>query len=175
MPILADSTSQAFTYPAQETVRDAVCGREAPKLLLHPEVGSMRAIPVYDPEGQKTVAFASADPWLLETWQSIAKHRSLQKGWDGEGGHAPSDEALATAEALAVSLSTRPLSKAMQFAVDAEGRPSFAAYVDDFYLHLTISTDCHLSWYATRADREYFQDEVVFDRLFLPVELRDII
>jgi hypothetical protein len=120
------------------------------------------------------VTLISTDPWLIATWNSISRHKSLQTGWDGHNAPAPDRNCLDAAESLANLLSAKPMSVRPQFAVDSDGRPNFATNTKDLYLHLTIEEPNLLSWYAVRDDVEYFEDDVVFDHVSLPRQLSDI-
>ncbi len=122
-----------------------------------------------------TVALAWTDPWLIATWQNIAAHRNLPAGWDGGSAPPPTAACLDGAEVLANNFSAMPMNMRPVFAVDAEGRPSFAIYTDDVYLHLTVDDSKHLSFYAVVNGRESFGDEEEFDALSLPAKLLNVL
>jgi hypothetical protein len=123
----------------------------------------------------ETVSIPVVDPWLLATLDSIADHRDLHPGWDGMDAVAPSRECLDAAEALAGLFSGKPMTDRPQFAVDAEGKPSFATYSDRLYLHLTIDGPDRISWYAVADGDELFEDDVLFDGVELPAALERIL
>jgi hypothetical protein len=135
-----------------------------------PEVatGEVAAVDVATPA---VVTLEAYDPWLLATWELIAAHRGLLRGWDGMDALAPSRECLDTAEALANLIAARPMRVRPQFAVDSEGRPSFAAYGEHLYLHLTIDSPNRLSWYAVVKGEDFFEDDVVFKGVEIPAAL----
>lgn len=125
--------------------------------------------------GSETIALPAIDPWLLATLDSIANHRDLRPGWDGMDAAAPNRECLDAAEALAGLFSGKPMTDRPQFAVDSEGRPSFATYSDRLYLHLTIDAPDRISWYAVADGDELFEDDVVFNGVEIPAALERIL
>ena len=151
MPILDDLTyfqSQIASLARGELYQTVP---EGPPVVW---VLDQRLRPVQVPQSTDTVVpfiIASADPWLVDTWDKISKHIGLSDDWDGAGSPAPSRELLDSAYALAVLLTAKPQARRPVFAVDAAGRPGFAAYSGDLYLHLTV--DAPGAFVASRGRR----------------------
>jgi len=124
-------------------------------------------------ESDRVALCGVRSPWLALVLAEIASYRQVQPGWDGIDAAVPSHEALDTAEMLAVFLNNAEAK--MIFAVDALGRPTFAARSDDFYLHLTVDGPERITWFAEVSGVEHFHDEVEFTGRRLPSELAAIL
>jgi hypothetical protein len=140
--------------------------------LIHANHGELVSGEVKAPE---PVTLEAYDPWLVETWELINAHRGLTADWDGMGAVAPNRECLDAAEAFATLVSAKPMTVRPQFAVDSRGRPSFAAYGEHLYLHLTVDAPDRISWYAVIDGEETFEDEVVFNGVELPAALNQLL
>ncbi|WP_431322219.1 hypothetical protein [Rhizobium sp. YTU87027] len=111
----------------------------------------------------RPVEVKAQDTWLWNTVSSITAHR--QADWMEPGVEAPSEEALDVAEVLAAGFAQLPINRRPQFGVDGDGRASFSAYDNGFYLHLTIDQGGAVSWYSVENDAESYRDDVEVDPL----------
>jgi hypothetical protein len=108
---------------------------------------------------------------MAKTLGYIQACRGYLIGWDGRGGVTPTPECLDAAEYLTAFFASWPVARRPQLGIDAEGRPTFAAKVRDFYLHLTIDEPQKLTWYAVVEGNELFQEDVAFDGTQMPPDL----
>ncbi len=115
------------------------------------------------------------DPWLLATWESIAAYRDLEPGWDGFDAPPPSRDCLEAAESLAILISAKPMQTRPVFAVDSRGRPTFAKYDENIYLHLIVDGRDQLAWYGVAGGEEFFEDEVLYEGVALPTALNRLL
>jgi hypothetical protein len=100
------------------------------------------------------------DPWLLQLQQQIAAQRSMDDSWAEHYHQRPSEDALAAAEVLGSLFAEVPAPLRPQYSLDADGNPTYTAYDDRIYLHLTIDESGLLSWYSVVNDVEMFEEEV---------------
>jgi hypothetical protein len=107
-------------------------------------------------------------PWLVDTIAVIDTHRKAAVQSPQQ------DQVLDTAEMLASFLADIDQRRRPQLNIDAEGQPSFATSLDDFYIHLTVDEPNLLTWYSTVRGAEHFNERVVFDGRRLPTSLKHL-
>ena len=169
MMVPVADVSQSFSYLLDPSVanpaaifisRNETVGRvniqveESPTLRV---IATMATAPSFASDD------VGVDPWTEDTLQLIAAHRGLEAGWDGKGAPPIDERCLETAEILAHAFAYLPVTDRPVFAVDAEGRPSFASFDGDRYLHLTVDQPEVISWFASYGGRDHFEDNFRVD------------